>query len=41
MSDQPSPRPKIGDLMIVAVTLIFILALVALGAWQGMRSVPL
>ncbi len=41
MSDQLSPRPKIVDLLIVATTLIFILVLVALGAWQGMRSVPL
>ncbi len=42
MSDQPSPRPKIADLLIVAVALIFIIALVALGAWQGgMRSVAL
>lgn len=41
MTDQPAQRSKFADLLIVAATLIFIIAIVALGAWQGIRGVPL
>ncbi len=41
MSDQLEPRANLMDILTCAAFLFFLVALVALGAWQGMSGVPL